>query len=122
MFLVAVSKMIGLLTFDDRVRTQIPLQSVRDESHKQELRATLTNARNGRWGGTMMYTALLEALNSLNRCDKSVETWIVALTDGQSGDNDGMIRNALRDSSDSRRRLGSGFSFAQDGDLSLPSC
>jgi hypothetical protein len=46
-------------------------------------------------GGTAMYQALSNVLHSLSGRDQSIESWVVCLTDGQTGDQDTFFRPQL---------------------------
>jgi hypothetical protein len=91
-------KMIGLITFDNSTRVQVPLQRVCDENHKIVLKTELNHARNGRWGGTRMYRALDKALDAIEEISDDVEIWIICLTDGESSDGSTLVESRLRDS------------------------
>ncbi|CAB9513446.1 protein ligase RNF213 (Partial), partial [Seminavis robusta] len=91
--------LIGVSLFSNATRTVVPMQEVGDSNHKSYLRKSLHSCRNQVGGGTCMYRALQDTLMD---CEQTpdVETWIICLTDGCSGDNDTTFRPLLERSSD----------------------
>jgi hypothetical protein len=87
--------MIGLITFDCSTRVKVPLQCIRDDDHKFNLKEKLDCARNGNWGGTYMYKALDTALSVIMDVPDDVEIWIICLTDGESSDDSSIVESRL---------------------------
>lgn len=78
---------VGFLRFDHEVDHNLQFGLQRKGEDSDRLREILSSATNTR-GGTKMYGAILHALDSILQFPSSDdgETWIIALTDGASGD------------------------------------
>ena len=74
----------GTIIFNTHARVHIPLEEVRDGASKQRLRDVLRNSP-CIGAGTEMYRGLNLALRELQRSNNQRESWIVCLTDGESG-------------------------------------
>jgi hypothetical protein len=81
--------------FNDYVDERILAQTVVDESLRLRMRATLDAVRHNIGGGTRMYSALQHALTSVEYANENIETWVVCLTDGCSGDSHELVRPHL---------------------------
>ena len=77
---------VALVSFNSSYRVILPFQLVSDENCRRNFRATMDNARHIKGGGTSMYSAINYVLHFVSTNRKNLETWIVCLTDGESGD------------------------------------
>jgi hypothetical protein len=78
--------------FDHEFRETVPMQQIDSELQKQGVLEVVRETA-CQQGGTMMYTALKHALQSMcPQASQDAETWIVCLTDGASADSIGIVQ------------------------------
>jgi hypothetical protein len=81
-----------VILFDSVVHVALPIQTV--GSNTEGLRRQVQGLP-CHGGGTFMYPALSSILQSLSQRDQSIESWVVCLTDGQTGGQDTFFRPQL---------------------------
>lgn len=81
-----------MILFSHEVHVQVPIQTV--GSNTDDLRRQVQELP-FYGGGTAMYQALSNVLDSLSGRDQSIESWVVCLTDGETADRDNLFRPQL---------------------------